>query len=72
KVLDQLFRSWEIDSILTEQREQHEVDEIIRAAVEGHEVIANAYCAGDPVAMASAVEAHLTEIEDSMLRPTTP
>ncbi|MBL6620852.1 MAG: FadR family transcriptional regulator [Ilumatobacteraceae bacterium] len=69
KVLDQLFRSWEIDSILTEQREQHEVDEIIRAAVEGHEVIANAYCAGDPVAMASAVEAHLIEIENSMVPP---
>ena len=69
KVLDQLFRSWEIDSILTEQRDLYEVEQIIRAAVEGHRVIAEAYCAGDSTAMAAAVEAHLIEIEDSMLAP---
>ena len=69
KVLDQLFRSWEIDSILTEQRDQDEVDQIIRAAVEGHRVIAEAFCAGDPRAMATAVETHLIEIENSMVPP---
>ncbi len=70
KVLDRLFRSWEIDSLLTEQRDQREVDEIIRSAVDGHCVIADAYCAGDAVAMATAVEDHLTEIEHSMLHPS--
>lgn len=67
KVLDQLFRSSEFETLLSDERHSSTVQRIVRDAIDGHRAIVDAYVGNDPVAMECAVNAHLETIERSMV-----
>ena len=67
KVLDQLFRSSEFDSLLSDERNSSVVQRIVADAIDGHRAIVSAFVANDPVAMECAVVGHLDTVEHSMV-----
>jgi GntR family transcriptional regulator, transcriptional repressor for pyruvate dehydrogenase complex len=67
KVLDQLFRSSEFETLLGDERNSTVVARIVADAIDGHRAIFDAFAANDPVAMECAVVGHLDTIEHSMI-----
>lgn len=67
KVLDQLFRSSEFESLLSDERNTTVVQRIVADAIDGHRAIVDAFMANDAVAMECAVVGHLDTIEHSMI-----
>lgn len=67
KVLDQLFRSAEFESLLSDTRNTDTIEQIVNDAIEGHELIAEAFMRGDAAAMDEAVGSHLSTIERRMV-----
>lgn len=67
KVLDQLFRSHEFDTLLRAEQNKDEVRLIVAASSAAHRAIAKAFVAGDTeVCRAEAVK-HLDDVEHSMV-----
>lgn len=67
KVLDQLFRSQEFDSLLSDEKNRPEVRRIVARAHLAHKGIAKAFHEGDQEAMAAATAMHLMSVEEAML-----
>ena len=67
KVLDQLFRSSEFESLLSDERHTDTVERIVADAIDGHVLIADAFANADAAAMEVAVRSHLATIERSMI-----
>lgn len=67
KVLDQLFRSSEFETLLSDERNTAVVRRIVQDAIDGHRAIVDAFLSCDPVAMECAVAGHLDTIEHSMV-----
>ena len=67
KVLDQLFRSSEFESLLSDQRHRSTVRRIVADSIEDHRAIAAAFAAADGAAMTAASSAHLAKVERSMV-----
>jgi GntR family transcriptional repressor for pyruvate dehydrogenase complex len=67
KVLDQLFRSSEFESLLSDERHSDTVEKIVADAIEGHVLIADAFAHADAPAMEQAVRSHLSTIERAMV-----
>lgn len=67
KVLERLFKSEDFSSLLYASENQLEVAEIVRQSSHDHIDIAEAVCAGDPVATLAAGERHLRNVEQRML-----
>lgn len=67
KVLDQLFRSSEFETLLSDERNSSAVQRIVAGAIEGHRAIVEAFVGNDPVAMECAVVGHLDTVEHSMV-----
>jgi GntR family transcriptional repressor for pyruvate dehydrogenase complex len=67
KVLDQLFRSSEFDTLLSDERHSSTVQRIVADAIDGHRAIVEAYVGNDPDTMACVVASHLETIERTML-----
>lgn len=67
KVLDQLFRSNEFESLLGAERNQLKVERIIADASAAHRKIALAFAAGDAEAVRRAAIDHLGEVERAMV-----
>ena len=67
KALDQLFRSSEFETLLSDERNTSVVRRIVQDAIDGHRAIVAAYLQGDPIAMECAVAGHLDTIEHSMV-----
>ncbi len=67
KVLDQLFRSQEFDALLNSEQNRSKVERIVAASSAAHALIAAAFASRDSAAMREASEAHLTEVEQSMI-----
>jgi len=67
KVLDQLFKSAEFDSLLGDERNSIVVRRIVADAIDGHRAIVTAFVGNDPIAMECAVASHLDTVEHSMI-----
>lgn len=67
KVLDQLFRSSEFETLLSDERNSTVVGRIVTDAIDGHRAISDAFCRNDPVAMKCAAVRHLDTVEHSMI-----
>ena len=67
KVLDQLFRSSEFETLLSDERNTAAVRRIVADAIEGHRAIVDAFVRNDAVAMECAVAGHLDTVEHSMV-----
>jgi GntR family transcriptional repressor for pyruvate dehydrogenase complex len=67
KVLDQLFRSSEFETLLSSERNATVVRRIVADAIDGHRAIVDALVQRDPVAMERAAGGHLDTIEHSMI-----
>lgn len=67
KVLDQLFRSHDFDTLLSDEQNRSEVARIVAGAIADHRRIAAAFEAGDAEAMATATIRHIDSIEHSMV-----
>ena len=67
KVLDELFRSSEFESLLGDERHRSTVERIVADSVDDHRAIADALFANDPVAMEQASTSHLASVEQSMV-----
>ena len=67
KVLDQLFRSHEFDSLLRAEQNRAEVQRIIAQSAAAHRAIAKAFAAGDAEACRAETVRHLDEVEHSMV-----
>lgn len=67
KVLDRLFRSEGIASLLSDDANRGEVDRIVTTAAAQHGDLAAAVAAGDVAAAAAAGEAHLASVERSLI-----
>lgn len=67
KVLDQLFRSSEFETLLSDERNTSVVQRIVQDAIDGHRAIVDAFVGSDPIAMECAVAGHLDTIEHSMV-----
>ena len=67
KVLDQLFRSSEFESLLSDERHRSTVRRIVADAIDGHRSIVAALVANDAVAMELASTTHLASVEQSMI-----
>ena len=67
KVLDQLFRSSEFETLLSSERNSTVVKRIVADAIDGHRAIVDALVHNDPVAMECAAGGHLDTIEHSMI-----
>jgi len=67
KVLDQLFRSHDFETLLSDERNRSEVARIVAGAIEDHRRIAAAFEAGDADAMTAAAIGHIDSIEHSMV-----
>jgi GntR family transcriptional repressor for pyruvate dehydrogenase complex len=67
KVLDQLFRSVEFDTLLSAESNQAEVAHIIATSCDAHGQIAVAFATRDATAVRLAAERHLDAVEHSMV-----
>lgn len=67
KVLDQLFRSHEFDSLLRAEQNRDEVRRIVAASSRAHRAIAKAFAAGDAEACRAESVKHLDDVEHSMV-----
>lgn len=67
KVLDELFRSGEFEELLGAEKNRPEVEQIIAAASAAHRAIAQAFTSADAGAVRSLAEAHLDQVEHSMV-----
>jgi GntR family transcriptional repressor for pyruvate dehydrogenase complex len=67
KVLDQLFRSHDFDTLLSDEQNRPEVTRIVAGAIDDHRRIAAAFEAGDAEAMRAAAIRHIDSIEHSMV-----
>lgn len=67
KVLDQLFRSAEFETLLGSERNTAAVRRIVADAIDGHRAIVRAFVSNDPVAMECAATSHLATVEHSMI-----
>lgn len=67
KVLDQLFRSAEFDTLLGDERNTAVVQRLVADAIDGHRAIVAAFVDNDPLAMECAVAGHLDTVEHSMI-----
>jgi GntR family transcriptional repressor for pyruvate dehydrogenase complex len=67
KVLDQLFRSSEFETLLSDERNSTVVRRIVADAIDGHRAIVAAFLQSDPIAMECAVVGHLDTIEHSLV-----
>ncbi len=67
KVLDQLFRSHEFDSLLRAEQNKDEVRRIVAASSAAHRAIAKAFVAGDAEACRTESIHHLDDVEHSMV-----
>ena len=67
KVLDELFRSAEFDSLLSDVRKQVNVRAIVADACEAHVRIADALVAGDVAGVEQHTGWHLSSVEQSMV-----
>jgi len=67
KVLDGLFECPAFAELLSAEPNRDEVAVIVARSGEEHRRIAAAVLAGDPVAVAAAVEEHLADVESSMI-----
>ena len=67
KVLDQLFRSHEFDSLLRADQNKDEVRRLVAAASSAHRAIAKAFAAGDAETCRAASVKHLDDVEHSMV-----
>lgn len=67
KVLDQLFRSSEFETLLGSERNSAAVQRIVADAIDGHRAIVRAFVGNDPVAMECAATSHLATVEHSMI-----
>ena len=68
KVLHSLFESDAYASLLFARPNRKEVLALIDSAGRQHQAIARAIAVGDPVAVVAAVEEHLVDVEERMLR----
>ncbi len=68
KVLHSLFESEAFASLLSAPPNRVEVSALLRSSGRQHQAIARAVVAGDPVAVVAAVEEHLADVEERMLR----
>lgn len=66
KVLDQLFRSIEVFTLLSAENNQSEVAQIIADSTDAHHHIAAAFMARDVGAVRQSVQSHLDSVEHSM------
>ncbi len=67
KVLAALFSDRAFDELLHAPANRHEVAVIVERAGEDHAAIAQAFAAGDPVAVMAATESHLSDVESRMI-----
>lgn len=67
KVLDQLFRSSEFETLLSDERHSATVQRIVEESIDGHRAIVDAFRSNDAVAMECAATAHLATVERSMV-----
>ena len=67
KVLDQLFRSHEFDSLLRAEQNRDEVRRIVAASSAAHRAIAKAFVAGDAERCRAESIDHLDEVAHSMI-----
>lgn len=67
KVLDQLFRSHEFDSLLRAEQNKEEVRRIVAASSAAHRAIAKAFVAGDTDLCRAEAVKHLDDVEHSMV-----
>ncbi len=67
KVLDQLFRSHEFDSLLRAEQNRDEVRRIVAASSRAHRAIAKAFAAGNAEACRAESVKHLDDVEHSMV-----
>lgn len=67
KILDELFRSAEFETLLGDERNTTVVQRIVADAIDGHRAIVDAFTSNDPVAMECAVVGHLDTVEHSMI-----
>ena len=67
KVLDGLFECPAFAELLSAEPNRDEVAVIVARSGEEHRRIAAAVLAGDPVAVAAAVEEHLADVESRMI-----
>lgn len=67
KVLDQLFRSNEFETLLSSESNRPGVERIIAKAIEGHRKLAAAFDSGSAVEVGRAAEAHLGSVERGMV-----
>jgi GntR family transcriptional regulator, transcriptional repressor for pyruvate dehydrogenase complex len=67
KVLDQLFRSQEFDTLLSSEGNRARVAQIIADSGAAHRAIAAAFAAGDVAEVRRTSEAHLSAVEQSMV-----
>jgi GntR family transcriptional repressor for pyruvate dehydrogenase complex len=68
KVLHSLFASDAFASLLFARPNRREVSALVESAGRQHQAIAAALAAGDPIAVVAAVEVHLADVEERMLR----
>ncbi len=67
KVLDQLFRSHEFDSLLRAEQNREEVQRIVAESSAAHRAIAKAFVAGDTDRCRDESIKHLDDVEHSMV-----
>ncbi|MEM9034301.1 MAG: GntR family transcriptional regulator [Actinomycetota bacterium] len=67
KVLDALFDSDSTDALLTAEPNEAEVREVIARSGEAHRAIAKAVVAGEQIAVAEVVSAHLDDVERTLI-----
>jgi len=71
KVLETLFESTDFESLLTSSQNATVVRRVIREAVRAHRRIASAITAGDVAGARAAAEAHLSQVEATMIAQMT-
>ncbi|NNE12881.1 MAG: FadR family transcriptional regulator [Ilumatobacter sp.] len=67
KVLDQLFRSHDFDTLLSDARNRSEVERIVARAIDDHRRIAAVFDSGDGAGMIEAATRHIDGIEHAMV-----
>lgn len=68
KVLDRLFRSEDFDAMLNAQINRKAVRQIVRDSCHGHRTIAKAVLSRQPIDAVAAIEGHLKQVEDHLIR----
>jgi GntR family transcriptional repressor for pyruvate dehydrogenase complex len=67
KVLARLFQSTALDSMLADEANQHEVDQIVGESKRRHAALARAVAAGDAASAVDEARAHLSSVESGLI-----